>query len=134
MLVVRPNVRYHAVLVVGLVVMVATGCGPSISSFETTEADQYEAVPADSVTVFAAPDSVPGEWVELAELEGEGSAFVSEEDFIGSFQEKAGELGANGLILRGFASRSLLGRPFGSPKEEAKATAIYYDKQVSPDE
>ena len=67
--------------------------------------EQYPPVIPDSVRVFLSPDDIRGEYEQIAIVdayeEGQctGSWCIKRESFLRELRKKAGELGANGLIL-----------------------------------
>ncbi len=80
--------------------------------------ENYPAVVADSVRVFLTVDEITGEYEQIALIdayeEGEctGSLCISRDSFLKELKKKAGELGANGIILdvEGLPGAAELGR------------------------
>ena len=56
------------------------------------------------VKLYASPGSVPGPYVELAVLKASSSDPVAQDKLVRSMQEKAAEVGANGILLLAFGS------------------------------
>jgi len=56
------------------------------------------------VKLYASPGSVPGPYVELAMLRASASDPVAQDKLVRSMQEKAAEVGANGILLQAFGS------------------------------
>jgi hypothetical protein len=58
-------------------------------------------VAPDKINIYLTPDRVPGRYDEVALLSSKGDAgFTSESKMYDSMRKKAGELGANGIILQ----------------------------------
>ena len=99
-----------------LVALATSGC--MRTSVVKLSAENYPAVVADSVRVFLSVDEVMGEYEQIALIdayeEGEctGSLCISRESFLEELKKKAGELGANGIILdvEGLPGAAELGR------------------------
>lgn len=59
-------------------------------------------VPPDSVRVFMVPGDVPGAYEQIAFITAEGSAeWTDQSGMVEAMRRKAGDLGANGIILGG---------------------------------
>jgi uncharacterized protein YbjQ (UPF0145 family) len=86
-----------------LIALATSGC--MRTSVVMLSPDNYPAVVADSVRVFLSVDEITGEYEQIALIdayeEGEctGSLCISRESFLKELKEKAGALGANGVIL-----------------------------------
>src|SRR5688572_32275065 len=72
----------------------------------TTNATRLSTGPARAkldpaqVSIYTTADQVPGKYEEVAILHSEGEArWTDEEDMYNSMRKKAGELGANAIIL-----------------------------------
>jgi hypothetical protein len=88
----------------------------------------------DKVAVYRTAAQVPGKYEEVGLLTSTGSSgFTSEAGMMKNMQFKAGEMGANAIILDAMsepsagakiASAVLLG-PLASPERKGKAIAIY---------
>lgn len=84
-----------------VLVVVLAAC-TSVKANPFPVADRYGPVATEEVHVFGAGEEEPRCYELLAELEGTGSMFNSREAMVEHFREKAAELGANGLLLRGY--------------------------------
>jgi hypothetical protein len=88
-------------------------------------------VPADRVAIYRTADQVPGKYEEVALLSSSGDySMTSEEEMYKSMRKKAGELGANAVILDAVSEPSTGGKVahaiFGVGGERTgKALAIY---------
>lgn len=89
------------------------------------------AVSPDSVAIYLTADKVPGKYEEVALLSSTGDyGTTSEEKMYRSMREKAGEMGANAIILQGVqepgtgarVAHALLGT---GANREGKALAIF---------
>lgn len=93
------NVLRHLILVA----LATSGC--MRTSVVMLSPENYPAVVADSVRVFLSVDDITGEYVQIALIdayeEGEctGSLCISRDSFLRELKTKAGELGANAVIL-----------------------------------
>lgn len=106
-----------AILAVTVVVAACT----SVKAFENPEAGQFQPVRADSVRVFERVEEVPSCHITLARLDGSGTVFNTEQGMVEAFQRKAGEVGANGVILRGYDTAT-----WGTEAKAGRALAIRY--------
>jgi hypothetical protein len=83
------------------------------------------------VAVYRTADQVPGKYQEVALLNATGeSSWTNEAKMINSMRKKAGELGANGIILDAISEPSagvkVAAAFLGTPAErKGKAIAIY---------
>lgn len=88
-------------------------------------------LPADQVRIYRLASQVPGRYDELALINSQGAHSVTnEKKMLESMRKKAGELGANGLILEGIvepsAGAKVAATVFGvSAERKGKAVAIY---------
>ncbi len=86
-----------------LVALATSGC--MRTSVVMLSPENYPAVVADSVRIFLSVDEITGEYEQIALIdayeEGEctGSLCISRDSFLKELKKKAGELGANGIIL-----------------------------------
>lgn len=93
-------------------------------------------VNADDVVLYRSADQVPGSYEEVAILHSEGEAsWTNEEGMYRSMRKKAGEMGANAIILDALSEPSagakIAGAFLGTGAErKGRAIAIY----VHPDE
>ena len=90
-----------------------------------------EPVPEDQVVVYRTADQVPRRYEEVALLNAKGEAsWTNEEKMFNSMRKKAGEMGANGIILDAIiepgAGTKVAGAILGTGAErKGKAIAIY---------
>ena len=90
-----------------------------------------EPVPEDQVVVYRTADQVPRRYEEVALLNARGEAsWTNEEKMFNSMRKKAGEMGANGIILDAItepgAATKVAGAILGTGAErKGKAIAIY---------
>ena len=90
-----------------------------------------EPVPQDQVVVYRTADQVPRRYEEVALLNATGEAsWTNEEKMFNSMRKKAGEMGANAIILDAIsepgAGAKVAGAILGTGAErKGKAIAIY---------
>ena len=90
-----------------------------------------EPVAEDHVVVYRTADQVPRRYEEVALLNARGeSSWTNEEKMFNSMRKKAGEMGANGIILDAIiepgAATKVAGAILGTGAErKGKAIAIY---------
>ena len=90
-----------------------------------------EPVPEDQVVVYRTADQVPRRYEEIALLNAKGEAsWTNEEKMFNSMRKKAGEMGANAIILDAIsepgAGAKVAGALLGTGAErKGKAIAIY---------
>jgi len=88
-------------------------------------------VPADQVAVYRTADQVPGRYEEIALLNAKGdSTWSSESGMFNQMKKKAGQMGANAIILDAVSEPSagakIAGAIFGVGAErKGKAIAIF---------
>jgi hypothetical protein len=88
-------------------------------------------VPTDKVAIYRAADQVPGRYEEVALLSSSGDQdMTNEEALYASMRKKAGQLGANGVILESVKDASTAAQigaalGFGSANRKGKAIAIF---------
>lgn len=88
-------------------------------------------VAADQVAIYRTADQVPGRYEEVAMLSSSGDqSFTSESQMYGSMRKKAGQMGANGVILQQVKDASTaaqIGASLGlsSADRKGKAVAIF---------
>lgn len=91
----------------------------------------YRKVCADGVQIFMGAERVPNDYVEVAILNSKGeSGWTDERQMLTSQRNKAGGLGANGIILQGTsepkAGTKIIGALLGTGAErKGSALAIY---------
>lgn len=93
--------KLSSAAIVFAVVLAVAAC-TSVKATQFPVADRYAPVATEEVHVFTAEEEEPRCYELLAELEGSGSMFNSREAMVEDFRRKAAELGANGVLLRGF--------------------------------
>lgn len=88
-------------------------------------------VPETQVVIYRTAEQVPGKYEEVALINATGeSSWTDEEGMFKSMRKKAGQLGANGIILDAVSEPSsgakIAGALFGTGAErKGKAIAIY---------
>ena len=88
-------------------------------------------VPAEEVAVYRTADQVPGKYEEIALLNAKGdSTWSSESGMFKQMKKRAGQMGANGIILDAISEPSagakIVGAIFGVGAErKGKAIAIF---------
>lgn len=88
-------------------------------------------VPADQVAIYRTAELVPGRYEEVALLSSSGDqSFTSEGQMYASMRKKAGQMGANGVILQQVKDASTaaqIGASLGlaSADRKGKAVAIF---------
>lgn len=102
----------------------AAGC-TSVKAFENPEAGQFKPVQVDSVRVFERAEDIPDCHVTLARLDGSGTVFNTEQGMVEAFQRKAGEVGANGVLLQGYDTAT-----WGTEAKAGRALAVRYGPDV----
>ena len=91
----------------------------------------YQKVCADGVQIFTSAERVPSDYLEVAILNSKGeSGWTDERQMLTSQRNKAGSLGANGIILQGTsepkAGTKIIGALLGTGAErKGAAMAIY---------
>jgi len=107
-----------------------------VAACAKTEAVRLDSAPlrapvaAEKVTIYKTPEDVHGHYEEVAMLSASGDvAITSQDEVYASLRRKAGELGANGVILQvpDDVERSKFARTFGlgSINRNSKAIAIF---------
>lgn len=87
------------VLAAGLLLSM-TACVTTNATFLGSTSGQRAAVPADRVALYRVASQVPGQYEEIAMLNSAGSSSsTNEAQMYESMREKAGEVGANAVIL-----------------------------------
>ena len=99
------------------------GC-TSVQADRFPAADRYAPVAAEEVHVFTADEEEPRCYELLAELAGSGSMFNSREAMVEDYRKKAAEVGANGVLLRGYDDSG-----WGVQNKEGTALAIRYGEE-----
>lgn len=110
----------------------------SVNSTRLGNSSYRPPIPADQVAVYRTADQVPGKYEEVALLNASGdSTWSSESGMFKKMKQRAGKLGANGIILDAVSEPSagakIAGAIFGVGAErKGKAIAIFVyppDKQ-----
>ena len=103
----------------------------SVNAVRLGPAQNRPPVPADQVVVYRTADQVPGDYEEIALLNAEGSTtWTNEANMIEAMKNKAGQYGANGIILDAISEPSSGAKVAGaflgvSVDRKGKAVAIY---------
>jgi len=114
-----------------LLALLGVGC-VSTQALRLGNAPTLPAVPKEQVVVYRSAEQVPGKYIEVALLTSTGSAnYTSEGSMFDSMKKKAGEVGANAIILDATSEPSagakvaaaFLG--VGGADRKGKAIAIY---------
>lgn len=93
------GVASRAVLAIGLVLTLSACVTTNASRLGTATADRPILLPQD-VALYRVASQVPRQYEEIALLNSKGdSAFTDEARMFESMKKKAGEMGANGVIL-----------------------------------
>lgn len=93
------GIAYRAVLAIGLVLSLSACVTTNASRLGTATADRAVLLPQD-VALYRVASQVPRQYEEIALLNSSGdSAFTDEARMFESMKKKAGEMGANGVIL-----------------------------------
>jgi hypothetical protein len=118
--------RWSHVALLGALVTLAA-CA-SANKFMVPGAPQFQPIEDwTTVQVYTHPDSVPGEYVEIAHLEGKGTLLNSRKGLIEALQREAAEVGANAIIFLGYDSMGLFEAAVVDEEAEyrqARGTAI----------
>lgn len=119
--------------------LVLTGCVTTNASMLGTATAVRPAVPPHSVALYRTAEQVPGRYEEVALLNSTGdSGFTDEAKMFESMKKKAGQVGANAIILDALsepgAGAKVAAAVFGvSAQRKGKAVAIYiFPSQVTP--
>jgi hypothetical protein len=118
------------VLILSILLVSLVAC-VSVDATRLGLAPQRPIVPADQVVIYLTADKVPGKYEEVALLNATGSStWTTESGMYDAMKKKAGEFGANGIILDAMSEPSagakIAGAIFGiSPERKGKAIAIY---------
>lgn len=111
--------------------LVLTGCVTTNASMLGTATAVRPAVPPQSVALYRTAEQVPGRYEEVALLNSTGdSGFTDEAKMFESMKKKAGQVGANAIILDALsepgAGAKVAAAVFGvSAQRKGKAVAIY---------
>lgn len=109
-------------------ILLALAC-TSVQATRHAAADRYAPVATDEVHVFTSDEDEPRCYDLLATLEGSASMFNDREALVVHYREKAAELGANGVLLRGYDASS-----WGVQEKEGRALAIRYGEGTCEEE
>jgi hypothetical protein len=122
--------RSQLLLCVGAVLLAASGC-VTTNATRLGGSSAHAAIPASAVVIYRAANQVPGRYEEIALLNSKGeSGLTDESGMFKSMQKKAGELGANAIILDAISEPSagakVASAVFGTGAErKGRAIAIY---------
>ena len=109
-------------------VLLALVACASANKFLIPGAPQFQPIEDwTTVQVYTHPDSVPGEYVEIAHLEGKGTLLNSRTGLIEALQREAAEVGANAIIFLGYDKMGLVEAAMIDEEAEyrqARGTAI----------
>jgi len=117
-------------LILSILLVPLIGC-VSVNATRLGLAPQRPAVPADEVIIYLTADKVPGKYEEIALLNATASStWTTESGMYEAMKKKAGNLGANAIILDAMsepsAGEKIAGEIFGiSAERKGKAIAIY---------
>jgi len=98
----------------------------------------FAPVPWEQVEIYLSEDDVEEDFVKMAILSAEGKeGFTDEQDMYNSFCKKAGQLGADAIIIQGVKDPSDVERMadavrggFGFGTRQGRAIAIKYKKNI----
>lgn len=114
------------------VATVASACVSTNATRLGTASPSRAAVAPEQVAVYRTADKVPGRYEEIALLNSTGeSMWTNEEKMFKSMQKKAGELGANAIILDAMSEPSAGAKVaaaalgVGGAQRKGRAIAIY---------
>ena len=119
----------RAVLTI-FILVVAVACVKT-NAVRLGNAPQRAPFAADSVAVYRTADQVPGKYEEVAMLNATGeSNWTNEEKMFASMRKKAGQMGANAIILDAIneasAGAKVAGAIFGTgTQRKGRSIAIY---------
>jgi len=120
-----------AIVAAAFCVLLLSGCVTTNASMLGTASTQRPAVLPENVALYRNADQVPRRYEEVALLNSEGdSNFTNEAKMFESMKKKAGEVGANAIILDALSEPSggakVAAAIFGvSAERKGKAVAIY---------
>lgn len=124
--------------VLALLVASLTGCVTTNATTLGTATAQRPALAPEQVALYRLASQVPGKYEEIALLNSAGdSGFTDEARMFQSMKKKAGELGANAVILDAVSEPSagakVAAAIFGvSAQRKGKAVAIYISPGSAP--
>lgn len=109
-------------MIVAVLAVVAAGCTSTLA-FQIPGAPTYASTIDNwqQMPIYEHPDSVPGEYEELAHLEGSGDMLNTKTGIIDDMRRTAAKLGANAIIMLGYDRHGYWSEEL---KAEARATAI----------
>ena len=111
-------------------VMIAVACVQT-NATRLGPATARPAVPEDQVVIYRTADKVPGRYEEVALMNSTGeSSWTNEEKMMNSMRKKAGELGANAIILDAISEPSAGAKVAGAflgtgAQRKGKAIAVF---------
>ncbi len=120
-----------AIVAAAFCVLLLSGCVTTNASMLGTASTQRPVVLPENVALYRNADQVPRRYEEVALLNSEGdSNFTNEAKMFESMKKKAGEVGANAIILDALSEPSggakVAAAIFGvSAERKGKALAIY---------
>ena len=121
-----------------LCTLALTGCVTTNASMLGTATSKRPLVLPQNVALYRSADQVPGKYEEIALLNSAGdSGFTDESKMFESMKKKAGEIGANAVILDALSEPSggakVAAAIFGvSAQRKGKALAIYIFPSQAP--
>ena len=119
-------------------VLALTGCVTTNAARLGTATENRPPVPAEQVSLYRLASHVPGRYEEIALLNSSGdSGFTNEAGMFESMRKKAGEMGANGVILDAVSEpghgAKVAAAIFGvSAQRKGKAIAIWVFPGTTP--
>lgn len=119
-------------------VLALTGCVTTNAARLGTASEHRPPVPAEQVALYRLASQVPGRYEEIALLNSTGdSGFTNEAGMFESMRKKAGEVGANGVILDAVSEpghgAKVAAAIFGvSAQRKGKAIAIWVFPGTEP--
>jgi len=120
-----------AIIPAALCTLFLSGCVTTNASMLGTASTQRSVVPPENVALYRNADQVPRKYEEIALLHSEGdSDFTSEVKMLESMKQKAGEVGANAIILDALSEPSVAAKVVAAvfgvfTERKGKAVAIY---------
>ncbi len=125
-------------MALGLAAVALAACGIKTKATAVNEPISLRAVCADAVEIFDRADMIGADYREVALLESTGNVvWTTDAELKKSMQKKAGELGANGIIVDAMYNTKntlkLMGAALGSgdADRKGKAVAIYQPGEMA---
>ena len=114
-------------LLVFVIALTAIGCVSAKATLLNPDV-QFDPVPWGEVRVYLSAEDVPGEFTKIAILKSEGKeVMTTEKQMLEKMRKKAGEVGANGIILQGIKQPGDLDRM----ADEATGGLGFGSRQIS---